>query len=261
MGEPGPFLTFDFLGFGLWYLFWQTNEHAVILILFLIQQDKDTLLLNICYKTLHFRWQSTPFLHIIYACLPYVMATHSSILAWRIPWTEEPGGLQSMGSQRVGHDWMTSLSLFHFSTLISRCTEIDVLQEQFSWTKVCLSRCLHQCVHTTYIRSSTSAASVLWFPLNSLAASSARKSPFWLCIQFPPGSFPFWHPKVSWHVIHLFSSVLVLHHFLVSLSHTDFLSPPYTTHLYCNSSFLWREGREGKRKKETRQEEENSALV
>ena len=32
------------------------------------------------------------------------MATHSSVLAWRIPWTEDPGGLQSMGSQRVGHD-------------------------------------------------------------------------------------------------------------------------------------------------------------
>ena len=32
------------------------------------------------------------------------IASHSSILAWRIPWTEEPGGLQSMGSQRVGHD-------------------------------------------------------------------------------------------------------------------------------------------------------------
>ena len=32
------------------------------------------------------------------------MATHSSTLAWRIPWTEEPGGLQSMGLQRVGHD-------------------------------------------------------------------------------------------------------------------------------------------------------------
>ena len=32
------------------------------------------------------------------------MATHSSILAWKIPWTEEPGGLQSMGSQRVRHD-------------------------------------------------------------------------------------------------------------------------------------------------------------
>ena len=33
------------------------------------------------------------------------MATHSSILAWRIPWTEEPGGLQFMGSQRVRHNW------------------------------------------------------------------------------------------------------------------------------------------------------------
>ena len=32
------------------------------------------------------------------------MSTHSSILAWRIPWTEKPGGLQSTGSQRVGHD-------------------------------------------------------------------------------------------------------------------------------------------------------------
>ena len=39
------------------------------------------------------------------------LATHSSILAWRIPWTEEPGGLQSTGLQRVGHDWATSLSL------------------------------------------------------------------------------------------------------------------------------------------------------
>ena len=33
------------------------------------------------------------------------IATHSSVLAWQIPWTEEPSGLQSMGSQRVGHDW------------------------------------------------------------------------------------------------------------------------------------------------------------
>ena len=40
------------------------------------------------------------------------MAPHSSTLAWKIPWTKEPGGLQSMGSLRVGHDWATSLSLF-----------------------------------------------------------------------------------------------------------------------------------------------------
>ena len=42
------------------------------------------------------------------------MAPHSSTLAWKIPWTEGPGGLQSMGSLRVRHDWATSLSLFTF---------------------------------------------------------------------------------------------------------------------------------------------------
>ena len=42
------------------------------------------------------------------------MATHSSTLAWQVPWTEEPGGLQSMGSLRVRHDRVTSLSLFTF---------------------------------------------------------------------------------------------------------------------------------------------------
>ena len=42
------------------------------------------------------------------------MATHSSTLAWKIPWMEEPGRLQFMGSLRVRHDWATSLSLFTF---------------------------------------------------------------------------------------------------------------------------------------------------
>ena len=41
------------------------------------------------------------------------MATHSSILAWRIPWTEEPNRLQSTGSQRVRHDWATSINYSH----------------------------------------------------------------------------------------------------------------------------------------------------
>ena len=40
------------------------------------------------------------------------MATHSSILVWEIPWTEEPGGLQSMGPQRVRHDLMTKQQCF-----------------------------------------------------------------------------------------------------------------------------------------------------
>ena len=42
------------------------------------------------------------------------MAPHSSTLAWKIPWTEEPGRLQSLGSLRAGEDWATSLSLFTF---------------------------------------------------------------------------------------------------------------------------------------------------
>ena len=42
------------------------------------------------------------------------MAPHSSTLAWKIPWTEEPGRLQSLGSLKVRHDWATSLSLFTF---------------------------------------------------------------------------------------------------------------------------------------------------
>ena len=42
------------------------------------------------------------------------MAPHSSTLAWKIPWMEEPGGLQSMGLLRIGHGWATSFSLFTF---------------------------------------------------------------------------------------------------------------------------------------------------
>ena len=49
--------------------------------------------------------------------VPVAISTHSSTLAWKIPWTEEPNRLYSMGSLRVRHDWVTSLSLFHFHAL------------------------------------------------------------------------------------------------------------------------------------------------
>ena len=54
------------------------------------------------------------FSRIPYWTMEKAMAPHSSTLAWKIPWKEEPGRLQSMGSPRVGHDWATSLSLFTF---------------------------------------------------------------------------------------------------------------------------------------------------
>ena len=58
-------------------------------------------------KKISFFWYSHP-------SLEKAMATHSSSLAWKLPWTEKPGGLQSMGSQRIGHHWMISLTLFTF---------------------------------------------------------------------------------------------------------------------------------------------------
>ena len=51
------------------------------------------------------------------------MATHSSILAWRIPRTEEPGGLQSMGSQRVRHDWATNITLHYLGIYLPKETK------------------------------------------------------------------------------------------------------------------------------------------
>ena len=61
--------------------------------------------------------QNVPLWHVDFFDLRLLkqwMAPHSSTLAWKIPWTEEPGGLQSMGLPRVGRDWVTSLSLFTF---------------------------------------------------------------------------------------------------------------------------------------------------
>ena len=63
------------------------------------------------------------------------MATYSSILAWRIPWTEEPDGLQSTGSQRVGHDWATSLS-WRQSATNGAAIDFDSLRTYMSeWVK------------------------------------------------------------------------------------------------------------------------------
>ena len=54
------------------------------------------------------------------------MAIHSSILAWRSPWTEEPGGLQSMGLHRVGHDWETSTFTFKHIYLRNVCLYLGI---------------------------------------------------------------------------------------------------------------------------------------
>ena len=74
------------------------------------------------------------------------IATHSSIPAWRIPWMEEPGGLQSSGSQRVGHDRATLLSLSHFlkssfKKLKSCYRQADIQKEYWHKANHCSTIC------------------------------------------------------------------------------------------------------------------------
>ena len=80
------------------------------------QSPKDCSIHLCLFCCLTYRVIVTIFLNSIYMCYYTVlaMATHSSTLAWKIPWMEGPGRLQSMGSLGVRHDWATSLSLFTF---------------------------------------------------------------------------------------------------------------------------------------------------
>ena len=71
-----------------------------------------------------------------------VMAPHSSTLAWKIPWMEEPGGLQSMGSRRVRHDLATSLSLFTFMHWIRKWQPTPVFLPGESQGRGSLAGCL-----------------------------------------------------------------------------------------------------------------------
>ena len=71
-----------------------TNQSATTFWSFHISQHKLPKSLQLAVKIIILRL----------LCLEKAMAPHSSTLAWKIPWTEEPGGLQSMGSRRVGHD-------------------------------------------------------------------------------------------------------------------------------------------------------------
>ena len=64
------------------------------------------------------------------------MAIHSSILAWRMLWTEKPGGLHSMGSQRVGHDWATHTTTFDSYGFIAESVvkNLHAMQETRAWS-------------------------------------------------------------------------------------------------------------------------------
>ena len=114
------------------------------------------------------------------------VAIHSSTIAWKIPWTEEPGRLQSMGSQRVGHDWVTSLSLSDVSR-----GGLGILGQDWAARNV-ISSCRYQsrgflptikkrfqCVDNILNRASASG----WF--SALSSFSVMNVNSWCCRKSP----------------------------------------------------------------------------
>ena len=97
------------------------------------------------------------------------MATHSSILAWRIPRTEEPGGLQSIGSQRVRHDW-NDLACTH----------------ALKWVKVLLVSSLWPERSYSVLHQQVAILSFCWLLLSSLVLFGNNES---LCSLLPPQEF------------------------------------------------------------------------
>ena len=134
------------------------------------------------------------------------MAPHSSTLAWQIPWMEEPGRLQSMGSQRVGHDWVTSLSLFTFMHWRRKCQPTPVFLPGESQGRVSLVGCrlwgrteldMKVLCRVPGTISSCSCPGTI-----SLCFLMSHKHHFWLVLYLPP-----WEKKeamlcfhsLTWH--------------------------------------------------------------
>ena len=130
------------------------------------------------------------------------MATHSSTLAWKIPWMEEPGRLQSMGLLGVRHNWVTSLSLFTLifqGEWVQHCLLYQVhlfsLRKRISWYKT--SREKSDPLSNSFLRIKDNFSSSSWFytlPSSAVAAAKSLQSCPTLCDPIdgsPPGApFP-----------------------------------------------------------------------
>ena len=103
-------------------------------------------------------------------------ATHSSILACKIPWTEEPGGLQSMGSHRVGHDW---------SDLAAAAAAADVECNSLCYTvdPCCFAISIFQCLHLNYCNQFLIDFSFHGFSLSSYSTKKIFKNIFQVSLE------------------------------------------------------------------------------
>ena len=98
----------------------------------------------------------------------------SSTLAWKIPWTEEPGGPQSVGSRRVGHDWVTSLSLFTFMHWRRKWgpTPVFLPGESQGWGSLVGCHLWGRTESETRLKRLSSSSSALWGLLLLLVTKS-----------------------------------------------------------------------------------------
>ena len=103
------------------------------------------------------------------------MAPHSSALAWKIPWMEEPGGLQSMGSLRVRQDWATSLSLSHIGEGNGnplQCSCLENPRDRGAWWASVYGVAQSQTrLKRLSSSSSSSSSSMSIFPLYTIAVA------------------------------------------------------------------------------------------
>ena len=112
--------SFDYsISFALWYILYNQFVSLHITAWFLTSCLKSSLFLSLYLIIFSVASSKIFFLSLFLSTslrsdVEKAMAPHSSTLVWKIPWMEEPGRLQSMGSLRVGHDWVISLSLFTF---------------------------------------------------------------------------------------------------------------------------------------------------
>ena len=137
------------------------------------------------------------------------MAPHSSTLPWKIPWIEEPGRLQSMGSQRVGHNWATSLSLFTFMHWRRKWqpTPVFLPRESQGWGNLVCCRLWGRTESDT--TEVAAAAAVSQLPLTlcdpmvcRILSMEFSSLGYWSALPFPtPGDLQGWQKYCSFYFL------------------------------------------------------------
>ena len=126
------------------------------------------------------------------------MAPQSSTLAWKIPWTEEPGGLQSMGSRKVEHDWATSLSLFIFMHWRRKWQPTPVfLPGESQGPGSLVGCCLWGCTEWTWLKWLSSSSS-MDFPILDASYEWNHILCSFLFLTSSLWGLPLWLRQVMW---------------------------------------------------------------